>query len=165
VRLGRLTTATALVIAVTACSSSHGAFAPSTSTSARSTSTSGPTTVPPTPPITRPDRSIEVYDDCTAAHFEPTGIRFACADNGEGLQDLTWTSWTSTSATAIGTVFYKDCRPNCAEGQVHTIPGVKVTLTSPVRDPRGQLVWSEVELNTNPPGYQSGPQSLPTRQI
>jgi hypothetical protein len=52
---------------------------------------------------------------------------------------------------------YNDCTPNCAEGHFHHVPGTQVTLTVPARSVGGQLVWSEVQENPEPPGYETGP--------
>jgi hypothetical protein len=93
---------------------------------------------------------------------EPPDITIACADDGEVLQTLHWSSWTSTSAVAVGTLAYKDCTPNCAQGRIVDVPDTEVTLSVPVRDPSGHLVWSQVLTNPQPPGFLPGPQLLPT---
>ena len=81
----------------------------------------------------------------------------ACADYNALLEALRWTSWATTSATAVGTLVYNDCTPNCAEGHFHHVPGTRVTLTVPSRSAGGQQVWSEVQENPEPPGYETGP--------
>ena len=100
--------------------------------------------------------------------MEPTEIVLACADYGVILEALHWTSWTTTSATAVGALVYNDCTPDCAQGQHHNVPNTQVVLTVPVRGATGQLVWSEVQENPQPPGYATGPyaggpQPLPTQ--
>lgn len=114
------------------------------------------------------DTGVQVYGNCTTPSVEPTEIVLTCADYGEVLEDLNWTSWTSTSATAVGTLVYNDCTPNCAQGHYHDVADTEVTLTVPVRGASGGLVWSEVQENPEPPGYAMGPyhgapQPLPTR--
>jgi hypothetical protein len=103
------------------------------------------------------DAGIEVYGNCRTPSVEPTEIVLACADYNALLQALHWTSWTATSATAVGTFVYNDCTPNCAEGHFHHVPGTRVTLTVPSRSASGQRVWSEVQENPEPPGYATGP--------
>jgi hypothetical protein len=125
-------------------------------------------TTPPRTTLTTIDAGIEVYGDCTMPTLEPTAIVLTCADGGEVLQGLEWVTWTATSATAVGTLVYNDCTPDCADGHDHSVPGTKVTLTAPVHGPDGQLVWSEIQENPEPPGYatgpyQGGPQPLPTQ--
>ncbi len=95
-------------------------------------------------------------------------IVLACADYGEVLMALRWTSWTATSASAVGTLVYNDCTPDCADGLHHSIPDTTVTLTVPVHGADGSLVWSQVQENPEPPGFETGPdhggpQPLPTR--
>jgi hypothetical protein len=53
---------------------------------------------------------------------EPASISVACADNGIGAKDLTWQSWSATSAAGSGQVWENDCTPNCAEGTINLYP-------------------------------------------
>lgn len=128
-----------------------------------------PTTSSLPPPTTTPvDSSIEVYGNCTSPSVEPTEIVLTCADYGELLEGLNWTSWTASSATAVGTLVYNDCVPNCAGGTHRSVPGTRVTFTTPVSGASGRLVWSMVQENPEPPGYETGPyhggpQPLPTQ--
>ena len=89
----------------------------------------------------------------------------ACADDGFGIGSLHWTSWSAGSATGTGTTWYKDCKPNCADGKIVQTPDVQVTLTHPVRGATGGLVWAEATFSSLPPGYAQRPQELPTRPI
>ena len=114
------------------------------------------------------DSAIVVYGNCTSPGVEPAEIVLTCADNGELLTGLHWTSWTATSASAVGTLVYNDCTPDCATGQHHSVPDTTVTLTVPVPGAGGSLVWSEIQENPQPPGYATGPyhggpQPLPTQ--
>jgi hypothetical protein len=106
------------------------------------------------PPV---DSSTLVYGNCQTPSFEPSEIVLTCADNGLLFVDLQWSSWTANSATAIGTEMYKDCIPNCAEGHFRSFTGATVTLTAPVTDPAGRLVWSKIAFAPQPPGYATGP--------
>lgn len=145
----------------TAPRSSSTTTTPSTTTTTTSPST---TTVPPA----TVDRAIEVYGDCQTPSLEPASIILTCADAGVVVQDLHWSSWTASGAVAVGTLVYNDCTPSCAEGHFHDVPDTTITLSVPVKDPSGQLVWSEIQENPEPPGYQTGPyhggpQPLPTQ--
>jgi hypothetical protein len=116
------------------------------------------------------DTHIRVYGNCTTPSIEPAEIVLACADYGVLLEGLHWTSWTAAHATAVGTLVYNDCTPNCAEGHHHRVPGTRITLTVPVHGAGGQVVWSRVQEYPEPPGYQTGPyhgrpQPLPIRPI
>jgi hypothetical protein len=146
--------------------SSPTATSTTSTTSTPSTSLPVETTEPTTTvPI---DTAIGVYGDCTSRTVEPAEIILACADKGAMLTGLNWTTWTATSASAVGTLVYNDCAPDCAAGHYHSVPGTTVTLSVPIRSADGSLVWSEVQENPEPPGYESGPynggpQPLPTQ--
>jgi len=60
------------------------------------------------------------------AQVKPGIISLACADDGVGLTHLHWTSWTPELASAYGTEWQNDCKPNCAEGHIHNYPVVVV---------------------------------------
>jgi hypothetical protein len=47
------------------------------------------------------------------------------------VQALNWTSWTPTSATALGTLMTNDGVPDCADGTWTAHPGYTVTLGTP----------------------------------
>ena len=64
--------------------------------------------------------------DKDKAQVKPGIIYLACADNGIGLTHLHWTSWTPELASAYGTEWQNDCKPNCAEGHIHNYPVVVV---------------------------------------
>ena len=165
-----------LVLAV-ACSSGHSpaktaastSSAPPLTTTTVPVTTAVPFTAAPSSTATSTiDANIKVYGDCKTPSIEPTEVVLACADLGAVLQGLSWTSWTSTTATAVGTLVYNDCTPDCARGQHHSVPGTRVTLSAPVRGSQGQLVYSEVQESPQPPGYATGPyhggpQPLPTQ--
>jgi hypothetical protein len=56
------------------------------------------------------------------AQVKPGIISLACADDGAGLERLHWTSWTPELASAYGTEWANDCKPNCAQGHIHNYP-------------------------------------------
>ena len=99
-----------------------------------------------------------MYGNCTSPTVEPTEIVLTCADDGVLLDQLRWTSWTAGRATAVGTLVYNDCSPNCAQGHFHRVTGDQVTLTVPVHGAAGRLVWSELQMHPQPPGYATGPE-------
>lgn len=111
-----------------------------------------------------------MYGDCVSPSLEPTVIVLTCADYGWVLRDIVWTSWTRTVATGVATFVYKDCSPSCAAGHVDQVPDTQVTLSDPVPDIHGQLVWSRLQQSPQPPGYDTGPLHgalfpLPTRPV
>jgi hypothetical protein len=178
-RQGLGAVAAASMLLATSCTSSSpkGIAATTTTLSQGATSTGSTALTPPTvaattsPTTVAPvDSGILVYGDCKTPSLQPSEIVLTCADYGWILEALHWSSWTASQATAIGTFVYNDCTPNCAEGNHHDVPGTQVTLTVPLRDSGGQLVWSELRQNPQPPGYVTGPYHggpfpLPTRPI
>lgn len=56
----------------------------------------------------------------------PKIITITCADAGIGLRSLHWTSWTSHLASAYGTYWENNCKPNCAYGHVYYYPSREV---------------------------------------
>jgi hypothetical protein len=63
---------------------------------------------------------------------EPTQILLACGDGNAVMKHLTWTTWTTTSATGQGVLESNDCHPSCVGGTFHTYPA-RFTLTETVR--------------------------------
>ncbi len=117
-----------------------------------------PSSAPASASASPVDTSILVYGDCRTPTFEPAEIVLTCADHGLFFQDLQWTSWTSTRATAIGTEVYNDCTPNCAEGHFRSIANAALTLTTPLLPPTGgQQLWSKAYFRPQQPGYATGP--------
>jgi len=53
----------------------------------------------------------------------------ACADDGLGVEDMTWNDWTASAAAGQGRLWEKLCQPNCAEGKIGTYP-VAVALSA-----------------------------------
>ena len=87
--------------------------------------------------------------DCTGkAQVKPGTIALACADNGTGLTNLHWTSWTPQLASAYGTEWQNDCQPNCAQGHIHNYP-VVATLwgSATVQGHPGGLRYTEATLS------------------
>src|SRR5580704_11624858 len=75
-----------------------------------------------------------VVADCTSAppyrlSVRPGSVTLACADDGLGVEDMTWGSWSSSAAAGQGRFWEKLCQPNCAEGKTGTYP-VTVTLSA-----------------------------------
>jgi hypothetical protein len=61
----------------------------------------------------------------------PTKVELACATDNAYLDNVTWSSWTSQSATGSGDLHLNDCTPDCADGTFQTFPGATVVLSNP----------------------------------
>jgi hypothetical protein len=82
------------------------------------------------------------------AQVKPGTIYLACADNGIGLTHLHWTSWTPELASAYGTEWQNDCKPNCAAGHLHNYPVVAVLWGSAtVKGHPGERHYTEATLS------------------
>jgi len=82
------------------------------------------------------------------AQVKPGTITLACADNGIGLTHLHWTSWTPHLASAYGTEWVNDCKPNCAQGHVHNYPVVAALWGSAtVKGHPGERRYTEATLS------------------
>ena len=73
-----------------------------------------------------------VVADCNQWQVEPSGYTFTCADDGVGLEDLHWTTWSSALASASGTYFANQCTPDCAAGHFLKYPALVVLWGSGV---------------------------------
>lgn len=94
---------------------------------------------PPVPGSTYPG----VIADCTSApphrlSIRPAAIVLACADNGLGVQQLTWTAWGASTATGQGTFWEHVCTPYCAASSKYAHFPVSVTLSRVKTSAQGQ---------------------------
>ena len=81
------------------------------------------------------------------AQMKPGSYVLACADDGMGLQNLHWTSWTPKLASGYGTEYENDCQPNCAQGHFHYYPVLAVLWGSAsVQGHRAERRYTEVTL-------------------
>lgn len=95
--------------------------------------------------------------DKDKAQVRPGTIYLACADNGIGVADLHWASWTSELGSAYGTAWVNDCKPDCAAGHIHHYPVVVVLWGSAtVKGHPAQRRYTEATLSFkkgNPAGF------------
>jgi hypothetical protein len=91
------------------------------------------------------------------AQVKPGTIILACADHGLYLASLHWTSWTPELASAYGTEWQNDCKPDCADGHFHHYAVVAVLWGSAgVKGHSGERRYTEVTLSypkARPPLY------------
>jgi hypothetical protein len=98
-----------------------------------------------------------VLADCTqpgsAASVRPRTIVLACADGNASLTRLSWSSWTTTGATATGLFIYNNCIPYCALGTFVSVPA-RVQLGYPIETSAGEefATISYSYANPAPPG-------------
>jgi hypothetical protein len=109
---------------------------PPASSPATGASSAAAATTPASPPgLASPSASAVpgVVADCTSAPpygltVRPGSVTLACADNGVGVEYMSWTAWTASTATGHGSFWLKLCQPSCAAGSTGTYPAT-VTLS------------------------------------
>lgn len=167
----RLVIATAVVLLTAGCT--HTRPAPrstSSSVSAVNRASSPAATNPaPTGSSTQAHGLPGVIWECTSpppqsqqAGVEPRSIVLTCADNGTGVEDVVWTSWTASAASGSGRLWQKDCVPDCASGGISHYAAV-ITLDRPVRTAKGLLFSRLIAKYTavGPGGHASDQFRLP----
>lgn len=95
---------------------------------------------------------------------KPVELVLYCADAGQILNQITWSSWTSTEAKGSGISITNDCEPSCAEGS-DVISKVEITLFKPVTSESGKVVFSQIEMQydkVQPSGVMDEVLDLPT---
>ena len=133
------------------------------------------TTAPPPSSTTTSSSSIPIADlpkviaNCTApapqsqvTQFEPSSISLACADDGTGVEDMSWTTWTATVATGDGRLWENTCTPNCANGAIETYAAT-ITLSDVQSTSAGDLFsrLAAVYQGTGPNGHATDQFVLP----
>jgi hypothetical protein len=108
------------------------AAAATPSASASPADTAAPAAAAPTATALAGVGVVSACDDAPPHSLsrEPSVIILACADAGIGVQDLTWTSWTASSATGQGVLWENECVPtaSCGANKFSHYP-VAVTLS------------------------------------
>lgn len=59
---------------------------------------------------------------CESIMKKPETVTIACADFGEEVLDIKWTTWGARGAKGIGIHSVNDCLPDCADGTRVTTP-------------------------------------------
>ena len=92
------------------------------------------------------DPNTDIYVvNCVTFEEKPVELVLYCADAGQILNEITWSSWTPTEAIGAGTSFANDCEPSCAEGK-DVISAVEIKLTKPMTSESGKRVFSKIEI-------------------
>jgi hypothetical protein len=133
--------ATALAVGLAPLASAAATTTAATTTAATSTQAATPT--------------VQVCGQ-GAALIKPGSMILTCADDGELAQNLHWTSWTATQATATGTVTWRACADMCAESKHFDSTTADYTLSDPVRS-GSKILFTRLELHatgTTPKGFQ-----------
>jgi hypothetical protein len=93
------------------------------------------------------DHASEVYTwDCEYAESKPEAITFTCADGGQYVDGITWSSWGKDGAQGRGEYHVNTCDPNCAEGEFLSAD-VEVSL-SDLTEYQGQNYLRTLSMKT-----------------
>ena len=84
--------------------------------------------------------------DCGSLVNQPESITLTCADGGEMIYSITWTTWTSRSASGTGIYSINLCNPNCAEGQRLEEP-IEIALDNAEQDSK-KIVYKTLIFRT-----------------
>jgi hypothetical protein len=102
--------------------------------------------------------------NCVTFEQKPVELVLYCADAGQILNQITWSSWTSTEAKGSGISIANDCEPSCAEGSDVTSK-VEIRLFKPITSESGKIVFSQIEMQydkVQPSGVMDEVLDLPT---
>jgi len=82
--------------------------------------------------------------DCLGKpHVRPHEVVFACADDGFGVDRLTWVTWGGAQAIGLGSAYANDCKPTCVAGHVHRYRAVLI-VSGTQRCPNGAIAYRTV---------------------
>jgi hypothetical protein len=112
---------------------------------------------------TSQDTDIYVVN-CVTFEEKPVELVLYCADAGQILNQITWSSWSASEALGEGTSTTNDCEPSCAEGK-DVISAVEIKLNKPVTSESGKRVFSQIEIQydkVQPSGVMDEVLELPT---
>lgn len=121
-------------------------------------------TLPPAHQPTPASGAPAVEYDCAAPAgspalaVEPSSIVVACADDGVGVEDLSWLRWRRAAAQGTGVVWWHVCTPDCASSTTFDRYPATITLSGAVRTPTGPAftVMSVAYRGTGPRHQPTG---------
>jgi len=94
----------------------------------------------------------EVYViNCIEAVSQPAELVLYCADAGQILTEVSWSSWGEENAQGLGNSISNTCDPSCAEGEFETV-AVEVTLSDLVQS-EGKLIYTKANLIYSQPVF------------
>ena len=83
--------------------------------------------------------------DCLGKpQVQPHEVVFACADDGFGVDRLTWLTWGGARAVGVGSAYANDCKPTCVAGHVHRYRAVLIVGGTQKCRPNGAVAYRTV---------------------
>ncbi len=76
---------------------------------------------------------------------KPSSITLTCADGGMYIEQITYSSWDNTTATAKGIFYSNTCDPDCASGVIIPNP-VEISISDTRYDANNKLIFSVLTI-------------------
>ena len=76
---------------------------------------------------------------------KPSSITLTCADGGMYVDQLEYSSWDNSSASATGIFFSNDCDPDCASGSLISNP-VTIEISGTRKDANGKVIFTDLTI-------------------
>ena len=115
----------------TASSATHKKHVLIVATTTTTTLPPATTTTAPPPPTTAAPPTPLVLICSGSPMYEPSTLHWCTSLCSSYVTNISWTTWTASSATGLGTLMTNNGEPNCAQGTVTAQPGYAVTLSNP----------------------------------
>jgi hypothetical protein len=128
---GHSTTSSTTATTTTASSATHKKHVLIVATTTTTTLPPATTTIAPPPPTTAAPPAPLVLICSGSPMFEPSTLHWCTSLCSSYVTNISWTTWTASSATGLGTLMTNNGEPNCAQGTVTAQPGFAVTLSNP----------------------------------
>lgn len=81
---------------------------------------------------------------------KPVTLTLSCADGNSRAENLQWSIWNSSEATASGIETWNTCNPDCADSTTWDSTSATFTLTDPVSTSHGLLFEKLTVQDTGP---------------
>jgi hypothetical protein len=90
---------------------------------------------------------VEAFiSDCGYGYSQkPSSITLTCADGGMYIEQITYSSWDDTSASANGILYSNSCDPDCASGVIIPNP-VEISFSDTKYDANNKVIFSMLTI-------------------
>ena len=90
---------------------------------------------------------VEAFiSDCGYGYSQkPSSITLTCADGGMYIEQISYSSWDDTSASASGILYSNSCDPDCASGVLIPNP-VEISISDTKYDANNKLIFSTLTI-------------------
>lgn len=107
--------------------------------------------VEPTVQTSEVKDSSNIYAiDCLDYVQSPKELQLYCADGGQQISKIQWTSWDENGALGRATSTKNTCDPDCAASN-YDIRMVSIFLSDPIKNKENKIVFSSITLKYDDP--------------